>query len=336
MAPRPRPPGRRAARRRRRPRRRPRGARARFLDARRRGAPPARARAGVRRRRRGRRVVLMSSPSLTARDVARIRGRRRCLSGDVVRAGHGLPTSTARAGSASRVCWRRRRISSRRSARTRTRRRAAAARGGDDDFGIDFSPRVADADADFAGAVTLLSTDSFARDTPAGTPRAAAPRDAGTDGAPARRVRPSCAAPRAPPSRRRRRGAGRAAVAAPVLPLSQRAGSGVHHEPARGPVLADVDRRHAPGRAAAARARARCPATGISAAAAEVPVAHPHTSWRPDGTGAAATNPRCLARPALRPVWSRTARIPACGLRCGTAGARQSPSSGDGSLGKGI
>ena len=58
MAPRPRPPGRRAA---------PgvggargggrRGARARFLDARRRGASPARARAGVRRRRRGRRVV---------------------------------------------------------------------------------------------------------------------------------------------------------------------------------------------------------------------------------------------------------------------------------------
>ena len=43
---------------------------------------------------------------------------------------------------------------------------------------------MADADADFAGAVTLLSTDSFARDTPTGTPRAAAPRDAGTDGVP--------------------------------------------------------------------------------------------------------------------------------------------------------
>ena len=146
----------------------------------------------------------------------------------------------------------------------------------------------------------------------------------------------------APRRERRRRGgggggAGRAAVAAPVLPLSQRAGSGVHHEPARGPVLADVDRRHAPGRAAAARARARCPATGISSAAAVLAaVAHPHTPWRPDGTGAAATNLRCLARPALRPVWSRTARIPACGLCCGTAGARQSPSSGDESLGKGI
>ena len=62
--------------------------------------------------------------------------------------------------------------------------RGGDARGGDDDFGIDFSPRVADADADFAGAVTLLSTDSFARDTPTGTPRAAAPRDAGTDGVP--------------------------------------------------------------------------------------------------------------------------------------------------------
>ena len=62
--------------------------------------------------------------------------------------------------------------------------RGGEARGDDDDFGIDFSPRVADADADFAGAVTLLSTDSFARDTPTGTPRAAAPRDAGTDGAP--------------------------------------------------------------------------------------------------------------------------------------------------------
>ena len=34
--------------------------------------------------------------------------------------------------------------------------RGGDARGGDDDFGIDFSPRVADADADFAGAVLSL------------------------------------------------------------------------------------------------------------------------------------------------------------------------------------
>ena len=63
-------------------------------------------------------------------------------------------------------------------------------------------------------------------------------------------------------------------------------------------------------------------------------VAHPRHLGVPMVPGL--PQPSVPARPALRPVWSRTARIPACGLRCGTAGARQSPSSGDGSLGKGI
>jgi len=72
---------------------------------------------------------------------------------------------------------------------------------------------------------------------------------------------------------------------------------------------------------------------GISAAAnVSAAVAHPHAL--PDGAGVVATNPQYHARPAVRPVWSHAARIPACGLRGGgTAGA---PCSGEEPVGKGV
>ena len=95
--------------------------------------------------------------------------------------------------------------------------RGGDARGGDGNFVIEFSPRAADTDADFAGAVTLLSTDSFARDTQTGTPRAAVPRggDGGASGADA---------PRAPHEAELRRAASAAVAAAAAgeqdVPLS--------------------------------------------------------------------------------------------------------------------
>jgi len=98
-----------------------------------------------------------------------------------------------------------------------TAARGGDARGGDGNFGIKFSPRAADTDTDFAGAVTLLSTDSFARDTPTGTPRAAVPRggDGGASGA---------GAPRAPREAELRRAASAAVAAAAAgeqdVPLS--------------------------------------------------------------------------------------------------------------------